>query len=58
MHNQLVLKKWRSFNSSYVFIGKWCKDFMKRRNLQEGYEIAMYCDTYYSRFNFRILNRN
>ncbi|XP_031275418.1 B3 domain-containing protein At2g33720-like [Pistacia vera] len=58
VHNEMVLKKWRSSNSSYVFIKNWGNDFVKRRNLEEGDEIAMFWDVNLSRFNFRVLNKN
>ncbi|XP_031281110.1 B3 domain-containing protein At2g33720-like [Pistacia vera] len=56
IHNEMALKKWTSSGSSYALIGNWRKDFVKRRNLKEGDEIAMYWDT--SRFNFCVINKN
>jgi hypothetical protein len=54
--HQLVFKRWAS-NGSYVLIGKWIKEFVKRRVLNKGDEIGLYWDETNSRFNFRILNR-
>ncbi|XP_031281109.1 B3 domain-containing protein At2g33720-like [Pistacia vera] len=58
VQNEMVFKKWPSSNSSYVFIQSWRNDFVKRRNLQAGDEIAMFWNASYSRFNFRVLNKN
>ncbi|KAI4347784.1 hypothetical protein L6164_008566 [Bauhinia variegata] len=55
MH-QLVLKKWPS-SKSYVFIGKWNQDFVKRRELKKGDKIGFYWDPYYCSFKFFVLKR-
>lgn len=44
MHN-LVFKKWFS-SGSYVFMGKWVKEFVVRRGLEEGDEIGLHWDPY------------
>lgn len=54
--HKLVFKQWVS-SRSYIFIGRWGKDFVRRRELREGDEIGLYWDPYCSRFNFRVLNR-
>jgi hypothetical protein len=52
--HELVFKKWSSSNS-YVFIGKWYKDFVKRRELKLGDLIGLYWDSCNSRFNFCVI---
>uniref|UniRef100_A0A2N9GQA8 TF-B3 domain-containing protein n=1 Tax=Fagus sylvatica TaxID=28930 RepID=A0A2N9GQA8_FAGSY len=52
--HELVFKKWTSSNS-YVFIGKWYKDFVKRRELKVGDLIGLYWDSCNSRFNFCVI---
>ncbi|XP_021901976.1 putative B3 domain-containing protein At1g78640 [Carica papaya] len=54
--HELVFKHWVS-SKSYIFIGKWGKDFVRRRELREGDEIGLYWDNYTSRFIFHVLNR-
>nr|BAO96245.1 E1 protein [Lotus japonicus] len=53
MH-QLVLKRWSS-SKSYVLIGKWSQDFVRRRELKKGDEIGFYWDPYNCAFNFCVL---
>ncbi|KAK4257286.1 hypothetical protein QN277_006894 [Acacia crassicarpa] len=55
MHH-LVLKRWPS-SKSYVFIGKWNQDFVRRRELKKGDEIGFHWDPYNSLFNFCVLQR-
>ncbi|XP_028780559.1 B3 domain-containing protein At2g33720-like [Neltuma alba] len=55
MH-QLLLKRWSS-SKSYVLIGKWSQDFVRRRELKKGDEIGFYWDPYTSLFNFCVLKR-
>ncbi|KAJ4705980.1 B3 domain-containing protein [Melia azedarach] len=55
LHN-LVFKKWHSC-MSYVLNRNWVRDFVTRRNLEEGDEIGIYWDPNYSRFNFSVMNR-
>ncbi|KAK7327656.1 hypothetical protein VNO77_21741 [Canavalia gladiata] len=55
MH-QLVLKRWSS-SKSYVLIGKWNQDFVKRRDLKKGDEIGFHWDPYNYTFNFCVLKR-
>lgn len=55
MHH-LVLKRWPS-SKSYVFIGKWNQDFVRRRELKKGDEIGFQWDPYNSLFNFCVLKR-
>ncbi|XP_028763654.1 B3 domain-containing protein At2g33720-like [Neltuma alba] len=55
MH-QLMLKRWSS-SKSYVLIGKWSQDFVRRRELHKGDEIGLYWDPYSSLFNFCVLKR-
>ncbi|XP_028755812.1 B3 domain-containing protein At2g33720-like [Neltuma alba] len=52
----LVLKKWAS-TGSFVLIGKWNDDFVKRRNLKKGDEIGFQWDKFNRRFNFSVLHR-
>ncbi|GAV85553.1 hypothetical protein CFOL_v3_28989 [Cephalotus follicularis] len=54
--HKLVLKKWSTCRS-YVLIDKWRQDFVLRRGLEEGDEIGLYWDIYYSRFVFSVFNR-
>ncbi|KAJ7943271.1 B3 domain-containing protein [Quillaja saponaria] len=53
---ELVLKRWPS-SKSYVFIGNWNQDFVKRRELKKGDEIGLHWDPYHHRFNFSVLKR-
>ncbi|XP_010541756.1 PREDICTED: B3 domain-containing protein At2g33720-like [Tarenaya hassleriana] len=53
--HRLVLKRW--VTRSYVFIGNWYKEFVRRRNLREGDEIGAFWDPYSSRLIFCILAR-
>ncbi|KAI4357580.1 hypothetical protein L6164_001519 [Bauhinia variegata] len=55
MH-QLVLKKWTSF-LSYVLIGNWGQDFVRRRRLKAGDEIGLHWNPYEHFFNFSVLKR-
>ncbi|MED6194101.1 hypothetical protein PIB30_025348 [Stylosanthes scabra] len=55
MH-QLVLKRWSS-SKSYVLIGKWNQDFVRRRELKKGDEIGFHWDPYNCAFNFCVLTR-
>lgn len=55
MHS-LVFKYWES-SKSYVFIGHWGSDFVRRRELGSGDQIGMCWDSFNSRFNFSVLNR-
>lgn len=55
MH-QLVLKRWSS-SKSYVLIGKWNQDFVRRRDLKKGDEIGFHWDPYNCIFNFCVLKR-
>ncbi|KAJ1428129.1 DNA-binding barrel domain superfamily [Sesbania bispinosa] len=55
MH-QLVLKRWSS-SKSYVLIGKWNQDFVRRRELKKGDEIGFHWDPYNCAFNFCVLKR-
>ncbi|KAK7304212.1 hypothetical protein RJT34_15335 [Clitoria ternatea] len=55
MH-QLVLKRWSS-SKSYVLIGKWNQDFVRRRDLRKGDEIGFHWDPYNCAFNFCVLKR-
>lgn len=55
MH-QLVLKRWSS-SKSYVLIGKWNQDFVRRRDLKKGDEIGFHWDPYNCAFNFCVLAR-
>ncbi|XP_054804731.1 B3 domain-containing protein At2g33720-like [Prosopis cineraria] len=55
MH-QLLLKRWSS-SKSFVLIGKWSQDFVRRRELRKGDEIGFYWDPYSSLFNFCVLKR-
>ncbi|KAH1254058.1 hypothetical protein AAZX31_04G142800 [Glycine max] len=55
MH-QLVLKRWSS-SKSYVLIGKWNQDFVRRRDLKKGDEIGFHWDPYNCVFNFCVLKR-
>ncbi|XP_061348791.1 B3 domain-containing protein At2g33720-like [Gastrolobium bilobum] len=52
----LVLKRWSS-SKSYVLIGKWKQDFVRRRELMKGDEIGFQWDPYNCIFNFCILKR-
>lgn len=52
--SSLKMKRWAS-NGSYVLIGNWNDDFIKRRNLKEGDEIGFQWDKYNQRFNFSVL---
>ncbi|XP_054778187.1 B3 domain-containing protein At2g33720-like [Prosopis cineraria] len=52
----LVLKKWAS-SGSFVLIGKWNEDFLKRRNLKKGDEIGLQWDKFNHRFNISVLHR-
>ncbi|XP_050263897.1 B3 domain-containing protein At2g33720-like [Quercus robur] len=53
---ELVFKKWPSFKS-YVFNGKWHKNFVARRELKVGDIIGLYWDPCHSKFNFCVLQR-
>ncbi|KAK1576225.1 hypothetical protein Q3G72_012025 [Acer saccharum] len=53
--HQLDFKKWPS-SKSYVLTLNWSKDFVKRRNLKEKDQIALFWDLYASRFWFRVLH--
>ncbi|XP_028234231.1 B3 domain-containing protein At2g33720-like [Glycine soja] len=55
MH-QLVLKRWSS-SKSYVLIGKWNQDFVRRRDLRKGDEIGFHWDPYNCVFNFCVLKQ-
>jgi hypothetical protein len=55
MH-QLVLKRWSS-SKSYVLIGKWNHDFVRRRDLKKGDEIGFQWDPFNRAFNFCVLKR-
>ncbi|XP_004488399.1 B3 domain-containing protein At2g33720-like [Cicer arietinum] len=55
MH-QLVLKRWSS-SKSYVLIGKWNQDFVRRRELKKGDEIGFQWDPFNRAFNFCVLKR-
>lgn len=55
MH-QLILKRWASFKS-YVLIGKWNQDFVRRRDLKKGDVIGLHWDSYGHCFNFSVLKR-
>jgi len=55
MH-QLLLKRWSS-SKSYVLIGKWNQDFVRRRDLKKGDEIGFHWDPYNCIFNFCVLKR-
>ncbi|KAL1337936.1 hypothetical protein HN51_032615 [Arachis hypogaea] len=55
MHH-LVLKRWSS-SKSYVLIGKWNQDFVRRRDLKKGDEIGFHWDPYNCAFNFCVLTR-
>ncbi|KAJ8755424.1 hypothetical protein K2173_019222 [Erythroxylum novogranatense] len=50
----LVFKKWSTSNS-YVFVGGWIKQFVKRRMLRLGDKIGFYWDSDNSKFNFSVL---
>ncbi|KAI4352913.1 hypothetical protein L6164_007120 [Bauhinia variegata] len=50
----LILKKWVS-SKSYVLIGSWKKDFVKRRCLKKGDEIGLLWDPYKHHFVFSII---
>jgi hypothetical protein len=52
--HELTFKKWPS--GSYVLIGKWTSEFVRRRNLQKGDEIGLFWDQSNSRFIFSLLN--
>lgn len=53
--HSLVLKKWVS-SGSYVLIGNWNGDFVKRRQLKEGDNIGLHWDKFNHRFNFSVLS--
>ncbi|KAK3219618.1 hypothetical protein Dsin_013588 [Dipteronia sinensis] len=55
--HQLEFKKWPS-SKSYVLTLNWNKDFVKRRNLKEKDQIALFWDPYRSRFWFRVLHQS
>lgn len=55
MH-ELVLKRWSS-SKSYVLIGKWNQDFVRRRELKKGDEIGFQWDPFKRTFNFCVLKR-
>ncbi|KAK7270726.1 hypothetical protein RJT34_26099 [Clitoria ternatea] len=55
MH-QLVLKRWPSAKS-YVLLGNWNQDFVRRRDLKKGDEIGFHWDPYNHAFNFSVLQR-
>ncbi|XP_050885361.1 B3 domain-containing protein At2g33720-like [Lathyrus oleraceus] len=55
MH-ELVLKRWSS-SKSYVLIGKWNQDFVRRRLLKKGDEIGFQWDPFNRTFNFCVLKR-
>lgn len=55
MH-QLVLKRWSS-SKSYVLIGKWNQDFVRRRELKKGDEVGFQWNPYNYAFNFCVLKR-
>ncbi|KAI5677151.1 hypothetical protein M9H77_08101 [Catharanthus roseus] len=48
----LVLKRWKT--NSYVFTGNWKKGFVKRRNLKENDQIAIFWDQTQQRFYFSL----
>ncbi|KAJ8755510.1 hypothetical protein K2173_019308 [Erythroxylum novogranatense] len=52
--HSLVFKKWSTSNS-YVFVGGWIKQFVKRRMLRLGDKIGFYWDSDNSKFNFSVL---
>ena len=54
--HQLILKQWYSVES-YVLIGSWNREFVKRRSLEIGDEIGLHWDPYKRRFNFSVLKR-
>ncbi|RYR38501.1 hypothetical protein Ahy_A09g043546 isoform C [Arachis hypogaea] len=53
MHS-LVFKRWGS-SRSYVFMANWTKDFVKRRSLKSGHEVAFHWNPYANRFHFSVL---
>ncbi|KAK1575796.1 hypothetical protein Q3G72_008344 [Acer saccharum] len=55
--HQLDFKYWRS-SKSYVLTLNWKKDFVKRRNLKENDQIALFWDPDASSFWFRVLHRS
>lgn len=55
MH-ELILKRWSS-SKSYVLIGKWNQDFVRRRELKKGDEIGFQWDPFNRAFNFCVLKR-
>ncbi|XP_015959831.1 B3 domain-containing protein At2g33720-like [Arachis duranensis] len=50
----LILKRWASFKS-YVLIGKWNKEFVRRRELKKGDVVGLHWDSYRQCFNFSVL---
>ncbi|MED6211090.1 hypothetical protein PIB30_070208 [Stylosanthes scabra] len=56
MHH-LILKRWASFKS-YVLIGNWNKEFVRRRELKEGDVVGLHWDSYRRCFNFSVLKRS
>ncbi|TXG69188.1 hypothetical protein EZV62_004123 [Acer yangbiense] len=55
--HQLDFKYWPS-SKSYVLTLKWKKDFVKRRNLKENDQIALFWDPDASSFWFRVLHQS
>ncbi|TXG69189.1 hypothetical protein EZV62_004124 [Acer yangbiense] len=55
--HQLDFKIWPS-SKSYVLTLNWKKDFVKRRNLKENDQIALFWDGSASTFWFRVLHRS
>ncbi|WCJ24697.1 hypothetical protein M5689_006635 [Euphorbia peplus] len=55
-HN-LVFKRWSS-SDSFVFVGGWNLEFVKRRHLKIGDTIDLYWDQFHSRLNFAVLGRS
>ncbi|TXG69192.1 hypothetical protein EZV62_004127 [Acer yangbiense] len=54
--HQMEFKKWPS-SKSYVLTLNWNKDFVKRRNLKEKDQIALFWDSHASRFWFHVLHQ-
>ncbi|XP_019421580.1 PREDICTED: uncharacterized protein LOC109331497 isoform X2 [Lupinus angustifolius] len=52
--NDVERIRWGS-SKSYVFIDKWVQDFVKRRHLKEGDEVAFHWDPYNHHFAFTVL---
>ncbi|XP_042505475.1 putative B3 domain-containing protein At1g78640 [Macadamia integrifolia] len=54
---EMTFKMWKS-TKSYIFVDNWSRDFVRRRELQEGDEIGMFWNCMDSILCFDVLERN